>query len=120
MVGDFLNGIKSSSLGNVSPTYMPGIKLCDLHDIFPKFVTDTMKDAIVDMNRRLKGFSDSNALLVGVETRSSSPLRIIRDEKFMSNIKGIYPCGEGAGYAGGIMSAAVDGIKCANAIIENN
>ncbi len=118
LVGDFLNSVKSTSIGKISSTYIPGITLCDLHDVLPDFVTKVLKEAIIDMDKRLKGFADKDALLVGVETRSSSPLRIIRNENLMSNIYGIYPCGEGAGYAGGIMSSAVDGIKCASAIIE--
>ncbi|MNI91419.1 hypothetical protein D3C73_1490750 [compost metagenome] len=71
------------------------------------------------MDKKLKGFASDDAVITGVETRSSSPLRIVRDENLMSNIKGLYPCGEGAGYAGGIMSSAVDGIKCAYAILNN-
>jgi uncharacterized FAD-dependent dehydrogenase len=78
-----------------------------------------MKEALVDLDRKIKGFASNDSLLTGVETRTSSPVRILRNEKFVANIKGIYPCGEGAGYAGGIMSSAVDGIKCANAILEN-
>lgn len=117
LVGDFLNFVKSTDIGKVKSTYTPGITLCNLPDILPEFVTKTLKEAILDMDKRLKGFADKEALLVGVETRSSSPLRIIRNEELMSNVYGIYPCGEGAGYAGGIMSSAVDGIKCASAVI---
>jgi hypothetical protein len=119
LVGDFLNNIPSTKLGEVNPTYMPGITLSDFNGILPGFVTKVMKEALVNLDRKIKGFAFSDSLLTGVETRTSSPIRIIRDERFESNVKGIYPCGEGAGYAGGIMSAAVDGIKCANSVLEN-
>lgn len=84
----------------------------------PSFVTKTLKEGLITFDKKIKGFADADSILTGVETRSSSPVRIIRDEKCMSNIKGIYPCGEGAGYAGGIMTAAIDGIKCAIQILE--
>lgn len=118
LVGDFLKGELSTKLGNVKPTYMPGITFSNFDNILPHFITKTMKEALVDMNRRLKGFADYDSLLTGLETRSSSPVRINRDENYVASVKGLYPCGEGAGYAGGIMSAAVDGIRCANAILE--
>ncbi len=118
-VGDFINNKISTSIGNVKPTYQPGAKLSNLHDILPHFVSDTLIKGIKYFDTKLKGFANSDALLTGVETRSSSPVRIKRNELFTSNICGIYPCGEGAGYAGGIMSAAVDGIKCAISILEN-
>lgn len=119
LVGDFLKGIESTNLGEVKPTYTPGINFSNFETILPEFVTKTMKEALVDMGRKIKGFDSNDSLLTGVETRSSSPVRILRDEKYVANIQGIYPCGEGSGYAGGIMSAAIDGIKCANAILEN-
>lgn len=114
-VGDFLHN--DGSQMTVEPTYKPGVKLCKLTDILPEFVTDTMKEAIPLMDNKLKGFADSGAVLTAPETRSSSPVRIIRNSETMqSNILGLYPCGEGAGYAGGIMTAAIDGIKTAEAI----
>jgi uncharacterized FAD-dependent dehydrogenase len=119
LVGDFLNGVVSTKLGKVKPTYTPGITFASFDDILPDFITKVMKEALVDLDRKIKGFASNDSLLTGVETRTSSPVRILRNEKFVANIKGIYPCGEGAGYAGGIMSSAVDGIKCANAILEN-
>lgn len=119
LVGDFLNGIASTKLGEVKPTYTPGIELTNLDNVLPEFVSKTMRYAIRDLDKRIKGFASSDAILTGVETRSSSPIRILRNENFISNVHGIYPCGEGAGYAGGIMSAAVDGIKCANALLSN-
>ena len=84
----------------------------------PSFVSETLKDGIKFFDNRLHGFANPDSILTGMETRSSSPVRILRDGNLVSNIRGIYPCGEGAGYAGGIMSAAVDGIKCAIAAIK--
>ena len=87
--------------------------------VLPDFVTDAMKEGILLMDSKLHGFADKGAVLTGPETRSSSPVRIVRDnDTYMSNIEGLYPCGEGAGYAGGIMTAAVDGIKIAEAIMK--
>lgn len=117
-VEDFLENRKSEFIGEVKPTYMPGVKLSNLNEILPEFVSKTLKEGILYFDTKIKGFADKDAILTGVETRSSSPVRITRDEKLVSNIKGVYPCGEGAGYAGGIMSAAVDGIKCAIAVLQ--
>ena len=119
-VGDFLAGKTSPELGEVKPTYRPGITLCDLHALFPKKMTDTLEQAIRTLDGSLKGFASPEALLTAPETRSSSPVRILRGEDLQSEIKGLYPCGEGAGYAGGIMSAAVDGMLCAEAIINQS
>lgn len=118
LVSDFLKHKKSEKFGNVVPTYMPGVTLSDLHDVLPDFITKTMEEGLIYFDKKIKGFATSDAVLTGVETRSSSPVKIIRNEKFESNIEGIYPCGEGAGYAGGIVTSAVDGIKCAIAICE--
>ena len=119
-VGDFL-GTESNSEYTVEPTYKPNVTWVNLDEVFPKFITDSMREGIVLMDNKLHGFADSGAVITGPETRSSSPVRIIRDKKTMqSNIKGLYPCGEGAGYAGGIMSAAVDGIKTAEMVAINN
>ncbi len=118
LVGDFLKDRMSRELGSVKPSYTPGYKFAKMTDILPKYVTDTMKEALISFDRKIKGFAMEDAVLTGVETRSSSPIRILRNEKHESNIKGIYPMGEGAGYAGGIMSSAVDGIKTAEKIIE--
>ena len=98
---------------------MPGVTLSNLNDILPQFVSNTLKEGINYFDTKLNGFANPDSILTGVETRSSSPVKINRNENLVSNISGIYPCGEGAGYAGGIMSAAVDGIKCAIAILEN-
>lgn len=116
---DFIANQKSTFIGSVTPTYLPGVTLSNLNEILPNFVSATLKEGINYFDTKLKGFANPDSILTGVETRSSSPVRIIRNENLVSNIYGIYPCGEGAGYAGGIMSAAVDGIKCAVAILEN-
>lgn len=118
-VGDFL---KTGSVGKESglyPSIRPEPIWTDIRGIFPSFVTDTLRQALPLFDKKLRGFSDPNAILTAPETRSSSPVRIIRGEDFQSNIKGLYPCGEGAGYAGGITSAAVDGIKTAEAIANS-
>lgn len=118
-VEDFIKNRKTEKLGDVKPTYKPGVTMSNLNEILPEFVSETLKDGIKYFDTKIKGFANPDSVLTGVETRSSSPVRILRDENLMSNIKGIYPCGEGAGYAGGIMTAAVDGIKIAIAILEN-
>ena len=112
----------SAILVNVTPSDFaskPGYTLSNLNDIMPDFVSSTLKEGILYFDTKLKGFANPDSILTGMETRSSSPVKILRNEKLTSNINGIYPCGEGAGYAGGIMSAAVDGIKCAIAAISN-
>ena len=111
---------KSEFIGKVKPSYLPGVTLSNLQEILPKFVSNTLIDGIKYFDTKLSGFSDPDSILTGVETRSSSPVRILRNnEDLNSNIIGLYPCGEGAGYAGGIMSAAVDCIKCAIAILRS-
>lgn len=117
LVGDFLKKQVSTAVGNVNPSYRPGVRFADLSTVLPDFVTETMRRAIVEMDGKLRGFAAADAVLTGVETRSSSPIRIMRDEHFEANIKGLYPCGEGAGYAGGIVSSAVDGLKTCLAVI---
>lgn len=116
-VGDFLKDIPSKDAGDVNPTYQPGVTYTNLSQCLPEFVHQTMREAIVRMDRQLHGFASAGAVLTGVETRSSSPLRILRDEKCQSELRGLYPCGEGAGYAGGILSAAVDGMKVAENVL---
>ena len=121
LVGDFLRGNPSKSVGTVEPSYKPGYNLCDISYCFPEFVLESLKQGITEIDKKLYGFASYDAVLTAVETRSSSPVRIIRDKKCESiNLKGLYPCGEGAGYAGGIISAAVDGIKTAENIVVNN
>lgn len=116
-VKDFLENRKSQAFGKVKPSYQPGTTFANLHDILPTYVTETMKEALYDFDKKIKGFAMDDAILTGVETRSSSPIRIPRNDQHESNIIGLYPMGEGAGYAGGIMSSAVDGIKTAEKII---
>ena len=116
-VGDFL-GIPSLNEGAVKPTYRPGVTMCDLHDVLPKRITGALEEALPLLEGNLRGFSDPGALMTGPETRSSSPVRILRDETRQSVLRGFYPTGEGAGYAGGIMSAAIDGMMSAEAVIR--
>lgn len=118
-VEDFLRNKASIKLGDIVPSYKPGFSLCNISDCLPNTVVESMRQGIIEMDKRLKGFAYPDALLTAVETRSSSPVRIVRKENLESvNISGLYPCGEGAGYAGGIVSAAVDGIKCAEATLK--
>ena len=118
LVGDFLADKLSTKWGSIKPTYKPGVVFARIKDCLPDYVVETMKEAIPYFNTRVAGFAMQDAILTGVETRSSSPIRILRNSDFISNIYGIYPVGEGAGYAGGIMSSAVDGIKAAEKIIQ--
>lgn len=118
-IGDFLSDTPSKRLSFVKPTCATGVTPGDIRRVLPKKVTDTMAQAIVKMDRSLKGFALPDGVLTAPETRSSAPVRILRDELFQSNIRRLYPCGEGAGYAGGIVSAAVDGIRCAHAVLED-
>ncbi len=117
-VGDFLAGVPSSGAGTVQPSYRPGVQWCDLHELYPKRITDVLERAIPALGRKMKGFDDPDAVLTAPETRSSSPVRILRGADLCSAIGGLYPCGEGAGYAGGISSAAVDGVRCAEAVLR--
>ena len=117
-VGDFLKNIPSTGPGRVQPTYCPGVHWCDLHDVLPEKISRSLAQALPLLDGSLKGYADPDAVLTAPETRSSSPVRILRDESRQSKLRGLYPTGEGAGYAGGIMSAAIDGIMTAEAIIE--
>lgn len=120
LVGDFLKGIPSTGPGSVQPTYRPGVTWCDLHAVLPEKITRAIAEALPQLDGSLRGFGSADSVLTAPETRSSSPVRIIRDETRQSiGLKGLYPAGEGAGYAGGIMSAAIDGILCAEALMEN-
>lgn len=121
LVGDFLSKRFSKALGCVTPSYTPGTMLCDIAECLPEFVVDLLRRAIVRMDNKLKGFSMNDAVMIALESRSSSPIRIIRDDKLQSpSVKGLYPGGEGAGHAGGIISAAVDGIKIAETIMGSS
>lgn len=117
LVGDLLANHPSNGPRTVIPSYCPGVAWTSIAECLPAFVIDTIKAAISEMDKRCRGFAEDDAVLTAPETRSSSPVRILRDENFQANIRGIYPCGEGAGYAGGIMSAAVDGVRCAESLI---
>ena len=114
--GDLLEGKTTTEFGKVKPSFMPGVECTDLSEVFPEDILKTIISGVKEMGRKIKGFDDPDAVLTAVEARSSSPVRLVRDpETFQSiNVKGIFPCGEGAGYAGGIMSSCIDGIKCAN------
>ena len=117
LVGDFLRGRTSDKFGDVLPSYGAGTSFCDLNAVLPSFITDTLKYALTDMDKKLKGFAAEDSVLTAVESRTSSPLRIERGEDFQSvNVVGLYPCGEGAGYAGGITSSAADGLRIAETI----
>ena len=121
LVGDFIKGQRSSAFGKVLPSYQPGVTLCDLaahdHNSLPGYAIEAIREALPAFERQIKGFAMADAVLTGVETRTSSPLRITRGKNRQSlNVKGLYPAGEGAGYAGGIMSAGVDGIEVAEAM----
>ena len=117
LVGDFLAGKASDAAGNVKPTYRPGVVWTDLNKVLPRKISSCLKEAIPQLDRNLSGFADADAVLTAPETRSSSPVRILRGEDRQAVLKGIYPSGEGAGYAGGIMSAAIDGIVSAESLI---
>ena len=117
LVGDFLAGQPSEHLGAVRPSYKPGIKLGDLSQVLPEYAVSAMREALPAFGRKIRGYDMADAVMTGVETRTSSPLRITRGADFQSlNVEGLYPAGEGAGYAGGILSAGVDGIKVAEAV----
>ena len=116
-VGDFLSGKASTGAGNIQPTYRPGVVWCDLHQVLPQRITSAIAQALPRLDGKLKGFGAEDAVMTAPETRSSSPVRMIRDETRQSALRGLYPTGEGAGYAGGIMSAAIDGIMTAEAIL---
>lgn len=116
-IGDFLKGNDPSALGDVEPSFTPGIKLTDLSKALPDFAIEAIREAIPAFDKKIKGFSGADGLLTGVETRTSSPVCIKRGKDYQSvNLKGFYPAGEGAGYAGGILSAGIDGIKVAEAL----
>ena len=115
-VEDFLAGRPSKGPGRVKPSYRPGVTWTDLHQCLPPFVADTLAQALPVLGRKLRGYDDPDAVLTAVESRSSSPVRIPRDETYQSALRGLYPCGEGAGYAGGILSAAADGMRAAEQV----
>lgn len=118
LVGDFLNMLPSTGAGKVKPQYKPGVVWGDIREVLPKRICGVLENALPELGKKLPGFDAPDAVMTAPETRSSSPVRIIRNDKYQSSVSGLYPCGEGAGYAGGISSAAVDGMRCAEAVIE--
>jgi uncharacterized FAD-dependent dehydrogenase len=121
LVGDFVRGNPSTQLGEVQPSYQPGVKLGDLASSLPAYAIDAIREALPMFGKQIQGFDRDDAVLTGVESRTSSPVRITRDAESLQslNVRGLYPCGEGAGYAGGILSAGVDGIKVAEAVARD-
>ena len=120
LTGDLLKGVRSTKLRSVSPSYLPGVLPGDLQDVLPGFIVSSIREALPLLGRKLRGFDHPDAVLTAPETRSSSPVRIPRGEDLQSvDLPGLYPCGEGAGYAGGITSAAVDGVRCAEAVLSS-
>ena len=117
-IKDFHNSVENQKLGNIKPIFKGDYQLTDLNKLFPSYITDSIKEALPNFEQKIPGFNDDNAILAGVESRTSSPVRIPRNENLESLIKGIYPCGEGAGYAGGITTSAMDGLKVAESIIS--
>ncbi|MDR2834474.1 MAG: NAD(P)/FAD-dependent oxidoreductase [Streptococcaceae bacterium] len=119
LVGDFLKGQASKKLGSVEPSYSLGVKLTNLNKLLPDYVSESLKEAILALDKKLRGFAMNDAVMTGVESRSSSPVRIERDMENHQSVttKGLYPSGEGAGFAGGIVSAGIDGLKCAESLI---
>ena len=120
LAGDFLAHRPSTGPGRVKPSYEPGVFWGDLHALLPARISAVLERAIPALGQKLRGFDDPEAVLTAPETRSSSPVRILRDERLQSAVRGLYPCGEGAGYAGGITSAAVDGLRCAEALLRDS
>ena len=118
LVGDFLRGVASTQFGEVEPSYQPGVRSATCRPSLPDYAIDAIREALPDFGKQIRGFDRDDAVLTGVETRTSSPVRITRDADTLQslNVRGLYPCGEGAGYAGGILSAGVDGIKVAEAV----
>ncbi|RZJ02287.1 MAG: FAD-dependent oxidoreductase, partial [Haliea sp.] len=117
LVGDFIAGRPSTQLGDVEPSYKPGVLLGDLHAALPGYAIEALREALPAFGRKIRGFDRPDAVLTGVETRTSSPVKITRGEDYQSlNVRGLYPAGEGASYAGGILSAGVDGIRVGEAV----
>ncbi len=120
LVGDFIRNRASTEFGAVLPSYTPGVTLGSLDAALPRYAIDAIREALPAFDRQIRGFAMDDALLTGVETRTSSPLRITRfDDGHSRNTRGLFPAGEGAGYAGGILSAGVDGIKAAEAVARS-
>lgn len=119
LVRDFQARVPSTKLGKITPSYTPGVTLTNLHDVLPEFICDALSESLSVLAGKLDIFGDGEAVMTAVESRSSSPVTLVRDNSYNGSIKGLYPCGEGAGYAGGIVSAAIDGIRTAEKVIED-
>ena len=119
LVDDYFHGVKTTSCKDILPTYQPGYTFVDMNELFPDFINRNLKEGLQLMNQKMPGFINEDTLITGVEARSSAPVRLTRNEQYESNFVGVYPIGEGAGYAGGIMSAAVDGMMCAEMILKS-
>ena len=119
LFGDLINNVSSTNYKSIKPSYLPGVTFTNLRNCLPDFVIDTLIKGIPLMDKKIKGFANPDALLTAPETRSSSPIRIVRDESYQTNIKGIFPCGEGSGYSSGITTSALDGIRVANKVIKD-
>ena len=118
LLKDFHNNVENSKIGNTPPVFKGEYNFCNLNNLLPEYISSAIKEAFFNFDKKIKGFNDDDTILAGIESRTSSPVRIIRNENLESNIKGIYPCGEGAGYAGGITTSAMDGLKVAETIIK--
>ena len=121
LVGDFLRDTVSTTFGEIIPSYQPGVRLADLSQALPPYAIDAIREALPAFGKQIRGFDREDAILTAVESRTSSPVRITRDAESLQslNVRGLYPCGEGAGYAGGILSAGVDGIRVAEAVARS-
>ena len=118
LLGDYYRNIESNGFGNVHPMFKGGYNLTDLNKLYPNYINESLKEAINHFALKINGFNNDDSIISGIESRTSSPVRIVRNELYESNILGVYPCGEGAGYAGGITTSSIDGIKVAEAIIS--
>ena len=118
LLGDYYKNIESNILGSVNPMFKGGYSLTDLNKLYPDYINESLKEAINHFSLKINGFNNDDSIISGIESRTSSPVRIVRNELYESNILGVYPCGEGAGYAGGITTSSIDGIKVAEAIIS--
>ena len=116
LLSDYYENKISTSFKEVEPIFKGNYEFANINEIFPECINESIKEAFINFGKKIKGYDRVDAIIAGVESRTSSPIRIKRDENFMSNVKGIYPCGEGAGYAGGITTSAMDGIKVAQSI----
>lgn len=119
LLKDFLNDSVSNKFGKVQPSYSPGVQFALIKNCLPDFVSETIKLGIVEMGKKIKGFDDEDSILTAIESRSSSPVRIVRNDKYQTNIVNLYPIGEGSGYSSGITTSALDGIKCAESLLNN-